>query len=121
MVKKTIFVSDISSIKHNHFSFKNKKDVIKEYPFVVKTAPDGSSYHFDQEDLAAMSNYEKDLAPHDEKDRLTKTEYIGKMKQEFYHQIRSGNMDEILAFLYKMENKDFELKWEGMIKPKFKT
>lgn len=71
-VKKTIFVNDISSIKHNHFSFKDDLGVIKADPFVIKKAPDGSPYHFDKDDLEEMSKYEKDLAPHDEKDSLTK-------------------------------------------------
>lgn len=119
-MKKTILVHDISSIKHNYFSFKNEDGVIRESPFVIKTAPDGSSYHFDKEDLETMSRYDNDLAPHDETEKLSKTEYIRNMKQEFYHQIRSGNMDSIIAGLYKLKEDDFELQWGGEVEHKFR-
>ena len=119
-MKKTIFVTDISSIKHNHFSFKNNGDVILEKPFKIKKAPDGSRYHFDKNDLAIMSRFEKDLAPHDEKDSLSKTAYISKMKKEFYHLIRAGEMDTILSNLYGIEKDSIELKWDGPINHEFK-
>lgn len=120
-VKKPIFVNDISSIKHNHFTFKDELGVIKDYPFVIKKAPDGSSYHFDKDDLEEMSKYEKDLAPHDETDSLTKKEYIEKIKKEFYHHIRSGNMDDILSRLYNLESESVQLKWGGPVEHKFKV
>ena len=119
-VKKTIFVHDISSIKHNYFSFKDKQGVIKDYPFVLKKAPDGSSYHFDKDDLAAMSKYERDLAPHDDDSQLSRTGYIKEMKREFYHQIRSGNMNDLLTRLYKLENGNVEVKWGGPVDHNFK-
>lgn len=118
-MKKTIFVHDISSIKHNHFSFKDESGIIKDYPFILKKAPDGSHYHFNQDDLELMSKHEKDLAPHDEKS-LSKKEYIAGMKKEFYHQIRAGNMDEILTSLYELEDGSIELKWGGAVSHKFK-
>ncbi len=120
MVKKTIFVHEISSIKHNHFSFKNKKkEIIKDFPFVIKKVGK-DSYHFDEEDLVKLSKYEKDLAPHDDSDKLSRNEYIKEMKKEFYHQIRSGNMDELLTHLYKMESENIELKWGGPVDREFK-
>ncbi|WP_282020221.1 hypothetical protein [Planomicrobium okeanokoites] len=119
-MKRTILVHDISSIKHNYFSFKNEEGVIKESPFVIKRAPDGSSYHFDKEDLEKMGQYDSDLAPHDEKEKISKAEYIRKMKQEFYHQIRSGNMDVILTKLYKLSGDEFELRWGVEVEHKFK-
>lgn|GEM_PF-6480249 len=118
-MKKTIFVHDISSIKHNHFSFKDESGLIKDYPFVLKVAPGGSHYHFDKADLELMSKHEKDLAPHDEK-RTSKKEYIEEMKKEFYHQIRAGNMDEILISLYELKDESVELKWGGEVSHKFK-
>jgi len=119
-LKKIIEVSGITSIKHNHFTFIGEKRLIESSPFVIKKAPDGSRYHFDKEDLEKMSEYEKDLAPHDEKDQMSRKEYIESMKKEFYHQIRSGNMDEILAKFYRLEEGSLELKWVGPIDPKFK-
>ncbi|MBT2572328.1 hypothetical protein [Planococcus sp. ISL-110] len=119
-MKKTIFVHDISSIKHNHFSFKDNLGVIKDYPFVLKTAPDGSAYHFDKNDLVEMSHYEKDLAPHDDSSKLSRKGFINEMKKEFYHQIRSGNMDDILTHLYKLEGESIELKWGGHTDHDFK-
>lgn len=113
-------VKDISSIKHNYFSFKNDVGVITDHPFVIKKAPDGSSYHFDKEDLENMSKYEIDLAPHKDEDSLSRKEYIQKMKREFYHQIRSGNMDSILSSLYKLEDEKLQLKWGGPVEPDFK-
>ncbi|WKA55562.1 hypothetical protein [Planococcus shixiaomingii] len=120
-MKKTIIVDDISSIKHNHFTLLSNKRIIKDHPFIIKKAPDGSSYHFDKEDLEKMSKYEKDLAPHEETDPLSKREYILKMKKEFYHLIRSGEMDTILSRLYELEDRTVQLKWAGPIEYKFKV
>ena len=120
-LKKTIYIHDISSIKHNHFSFKDVQGIIRDNPFVLKKAPDGSHYHFDEEELVAMSQYEKDLAPHDDSSKLSRKEYIEEMKKEFYHQIRSGNMDDLLIRLYKLKEGDIELKWGGPVDHVFKV
>lgn len=42
------------------------------------------------------------------------------MKKEFYHHIRSGNMDEILTRLYKLDPESVQLKWGGPVEHKFK-
>ncbi|CEG23773.1 hypothetical protein BN1080_02778 [Planococcus massiliensis] len=118
-LKKVIEVSNITSIKHNHFAFKDRTKTIESPPFIVKRAPDGSGYHFDKEDLERMSAYERVLAPHDDRDQMTRTEYIQSMKQEFFHQIRSGNMNEVLTKLYNLEEGSLELKWVGPIDPEF--
>ncbi|MCH4826294.1 hypothetical protein [Planococcus halocryophilus] len=38
----------------------------------------------------------------------------------FYHQIRAGNMDEILISLYELKDESVELKWGGEVSHKFK-
>lgn len=115
-VKKTIFINKISSIKHNHFTFLgNSEVIITGYPFVIKKASDGTRYHFDKDDLEKMSKYEKDLVPHDDGDVLSRNDYIDKIKNEFKHHIRSGNMDVILSRLYGLEDEGVELKWTGPV------
>lgn len=115
-VKKKISVNKVSSIKHNHFTFLgNSEVIITDYPFVIKKASDGSRYHFDKYDLEKMSKFEKDFAPHSDADVLSRNEYIEKIKNEFKHHIRSGNMDDILSRLYGLEDEGVQLEWTGPV------
>jgi hypothetical protein len=120
---KTILVQDISSISESIFSFKNKNGVIKEEPFRCKQKQEKnafSNYHFDKDDLIEINKYYKTIYPYNPSSKVTKSQYIDNMKQQFYLLIKDNQMPTLLSKIYKIPVEDLEVKWDPKKEPKFK-
>lgn len=117
-MKEIVLVDDISSISGNIFSFKYKDKVIRKTPFKLKQKPElnnSSTYHLDKADLIKLSELDPKLKPFNEKETLTKNEYIFLMKCKFYYLIKIGEMINLLSHLYDENLDDYEIKWSGEI------
>jgi hypothetical protein len=122
-IMKTIWVQDISSISESIFSFKSKNGVIKEEPFRCKQKQEKnavSSYHFDKDDLVEINKYYNTIYPYNPSSKITKSQYIDNMKQQFYLLIKENQMPTLLSRLYKISVEDIEVKWDPKKEPKFK-
>ncbi|MFX3625134.1 MAG: hypothetical protein ACE3JP_14205 [Ectobacillus sp.] len=118
---KIILVDDISSISESIFSFKYKKSVIKEDPFVCKQKPEKngtSTYHLDEIDLRKINVMFPEIFPYSDRvaykeyKDLSKNQYINLMKPRLYQLIVRGQLVDVLTMLTGRNMEGVAIRWD---------